>query len=52
MYWRPICEADLAECLEIQPACIGDQIVGRPKALRVWKAFLDNPSFQANVIES
>ena len=52
MYWRPICEADLAECLEIQPACIGDQIVGRPKAHRVWKAFLDNPSFQANVIES
>jgi len=52
MYWRPICEADLSECLEIQPACIGDQIVGRSAALRVWKFFLDNPSFFANVIES
>jgi len=52
MYWRPIREADLAECLEIQPACIGDQIVGRSAALRVWKSFLDNPAFQANVIES
>jgi len=52
MYWRPICEADLSSCLAIQPACLGDEIVGRTTALRVWKAFLDNPSFQANVIES
>src|SRR4029453_18969820 len=52
MYWRPISEADLSTCLEIQPACIGDQIVGRSTALRVWKAFLNNPAFQANVIES
>src|SRR5262245_56414711 len=52
MYWRPITEADLSKCLEIQPACIGDQIVGRSTALRVWKSFLDNPSFLANVIES
>lgn len=52
MYWRPISEADLAECLEIQPACMGDQIVGRGTALRVWKGFLHDPSFLANVIES
>jgi hypothetical protein len=52
MYWRPISESDLSQCLEIQPACLGDQIVGRSNALRVWKALLDNPSFQANVIES
>jgi len=52
MYWRAISEADLSKCLEIQPACLGDQIVGRNTALRVWKALLDNPSFQANVIES
>ena len=52
MYWRPISEADLSECLEIQPACLGDQIVGRSAALRVWKAFLHDPSFLANVIES
>jgi len=38
--------------LEIQPACLGDQIVGRRTALRIWKTFLDNPSFQATVIES
>ena len=52
MYWRPIREADLFECLEIQPACIGDQIVGRTTALRVWKDFLSSQSLQANVIES
>ena len=52
MYWRPISEPDLAECLEIQPACMGDQIVGRASALRVWKGLLHDPSFLANVIES
>jgi len=52
MYWRPITEADLAKCLELQPECLGDQIVGRSAALRIWKGLLDNPAFQANVIES
>src|SRR5215471_14587667 len=52
MYWRPISESDLSECLEIQPACLGDQIVGRSVAREVWKTLLGNPSFLANVIES
>jgi len=52
MYWRPISDADLSECLEIQPACMGDQIVGRSAAVRVWKGLLHDPSFLANVIES
>jgi len=52
MYWRPICEADLLTCLDIQPACLGDLIVGRSAALRAWKSLLDQSAFQANVIES
>lgn len=52
MYWRPLREADLSHCLKIQPECLGDQIAGRNAAFRVWKTFLDNPSFQATVIES
>ena len=52
MYWRPISEADLSKCLEIQPACLGDQIVGRSAALRIWETLLDDPAFQANVIET
>jgi hypothetical protein len=52
MNWRPISESDLSECLNIQPACLGDQIVGRRTTLSVWQSLLDHPSFQANVIES
>lgn len=52
MYWRPIREADLSECLGIQEASIGDQIVGRSAALRVWNGLLDDDAFLANVIES
>jgi hypothetical protein len=51
MYWRPIRKGDLSECLEIQPACIGDGIVGRAAALRLWTDLFDSPAFQANVIE-
>ena len=52
MYWRPIREADLLKCLEVQPECIGDQMVGRATALRVWKSFLNDPAFLGIVIES
>jgi hypothetical protein len=52
MHWRPISEPDLSKCLDIQPECLGDEIVGRGAALRIWKALLDHPAFLANVIES
>jgi hypothetical protein len=52
MHWRPMREADLINCLETQPACLGDQIVGRATALRVWKSLWDDPAFHATVIES
>ena len=51
MHWRPFRRADLPRCLEIEPACLGDHIVGRRTALRVWNGFLDHPSFHAMVIE-
>jgi hypothetical protein len=51
MHWRPLRKDDLPACLDTQPACLGDQIVGRAKALRVWDTLLDHPSFQATVIE-
>jgi hypothetical protein len=52
MNWRPFRIADLSTCLEIQPACIGDEIVGRETALDVWTALVDSPAFLANVIEA
>lgn len=52
MLWRPFREADLSACLETQPACLGDSIVGRETALGVWKELVRNAGFQATVIES
>ena len=52
MHWRPFDPADLQPCLETQPACLGDGLVGRQTALRVWKTLLDHPSFHATVIEA
>jgi hypothetical protein len=52
IYCRPIREADLEACLDVQPACLGDEIVGREAALEVWRQWLGSAAFQANVIES
>jgi hypothetical protein len=52
MHWRPFEPADLQPCLETQPACLGDGLVGRQTALRVWTTLLDHPAFHATVIES
>ncbi len=52
MLWRPFHESDLSSCLEIQPACLGDEIVGRDAARRAWGSIIQHPSFLATVIES
>jgi hypothetical protein len=52
MIWREATTADLMTCLEIQPACIGDGLVGRRAALCVWNELLSSPSFLGMVIES
>jgi DNA-binding CsgD family transcriptional regulator len=52
MYWRQIRAAELSACLDLQPACIGDGLVGREAALRVWSELGASPAFHANVIES
>jgi hypothetical protein len=50
MYWRPIRAAELSVCLDLQPACLGGQIVGRRKALEVWSLLVDQLAFQGMVI--
>ena len=52
MYWRPFNKPDLPHCLDTQPACLGDRVVGRRAALRIWSDLLDHPSFHGTVIES
>lgn len=52
MTWRDLDMADLAMCLEIQPACIGDELVSREKALQVWATLPRYRSFHGIVIEA
>jgi hypothetical protein len=52
MTWRELTKADLMTCLEMQTACIGDSLVGRQVAVRVWRELLSSPSFLGMVIES
>jgi hypothetical protein len=52
MHWRPFRETDLSFCLEMQPACLGDQLVGRDAALRAWQGLVKHPAFLGTVIEA
>jgi hypothetical protein len=50
MHWRLFSKADLPYCLDTQPACLGDAVVGRRTALRVWDELVETPSFHGTVI--
>lgn len=52
MDWREVNEAELAECLDIEPRMWGDEIVGRERALAGWKEMLRSRSFNSAVIET
>jgi hypothetical protein len=52
MHWRPVRAEDLPQCLDIQPACIGDALTGRAVALRVWRELLAGPALYGSVFES
>ena len=49
---RDLREADLPACMEIHHSSLGDEIVGRETALRIWKQLLRSPAFLAGVIEA
>ncbi len=52
MNWREVEEADLIECLNIEPRVWGDGIVGRERALPVWKEWTRTLSFSSAVVEA
>jgi len=52
MNWREVGDADLIECLNIEPRVWGDGIVGRERALPVWKEWTRAHSFNSAVIEA
>jgi hypothetical protein len=52
MNWREVREADLIECLAIEPKVWGDGIVNRERALPVWKEWTRTRSFNSAVVEA
>jgi hypothetical protein len=49
---RHLIEQDLIECLLIRPERLGDEIVGRARAIKAWKNLIRSRSFFSVVIES
>ncbi len=52
MIFRGLKEADLEECLAIDPRSTGEVLVGRSVALEVWRDLMKHPAFHAAVIEA
>jgi hypothetical protein len=52
MKWRPAGSKDLPECLSLNPAAMGYELVGRDRALAAWHMLLESRSFLSAVIES
>lgn len=43
---------DLLECLSINPGHIGDELVGRGRAIEIWKSLIRSRSFTSVVIQA
>ena len=52
MTCRDLRKQDLVECLEIAPAHIGDELVGRAHAIRAWETLIRSRAFNTAVIEA
>ncbi|MBV8841474.1 MAG: hypothetical protein JO307_01575 [Bryobacterales bacterium] len=49
---RDLRAEDLLECLSINPGRIGDELVGRARAIEIWRSLVRSPSFSSTVIEA
>ena len=52
MHWRRVREAELPQCLAIQPLQVGDEIVGSDCALQIWQSWVRRRAFASCVVES
>lgn len=52
MIRREMSEADVVDCIKIEPRHLGAEIVGQERALEVWRSLARNRSFNSVVIES
>jgi hypothetical protein len=50
--WRAVRDADLIECIATEPRHLGDEIVGRERALAAWSALLRSRSFNSVLLEA
>lgn len=51
MIWREVSEEALPQCLEIVSRHVGDEIVGRSRALHVWRSLARSRMFRSAVLE-
>src|SRR5262249_37850781 len=42
---------DLLDCVDVHPAHVGDEIVGRPRALAAWGQLISSIGFHSAIIE-
>jgi len=49
--WRKTTQADLAACLDVQPAHLGDELTGQSIAHEVWREILADPAMVTAVFE-
>jgi hypothetical protein len=49
---RDFRDEDLAGCLAINPGRIGDELVGRARAIEIWKFLIRSRCFTSTVIEA
>jgi hypothetical protein len=50
--WRPFVAGDLGEGLAMCPECVGDELVGRDRALFAWRQLTATRSFAGAVVET
>jgi DNA-binding CsgD family transcriptional regulator len=51
MDWRDVGAEDLVDCLEIEPRTWGDEILGRERAVEIWKTLTQSLASNSAVVE-
>lgn len=52
MFGRDLRETDLLECLRVDPASIGSELIGWERAVEAWKNMIHSSAFHSVVIQS
>jgi hypothetical protein len=52
VFARDLLEEDLIDCLSVNPARLGGELVGRTRAIKTWRALIRFPAWTSGVIEA